>query len=47
MCILITADRHYQPAAWAAYLAFAQWAAAQQPDVCLLAGKERRTGGLA
>lgn len=38
MRILITADLHYPPAQRAAYVAFAAWAAAQQPDCLIIAG---------
>ncbi len=38
MRILITADLHYRPAQRAAYLAFAGWVQAQQPDCLVVAG---------
>lgn len=38
MRILITADLHYRPSQREAYLAFANWVQAQQPDCLIIAG---------
>lgn len=38
MRIIITADLHYRPSQREAYLAFARWVAAQQPDCFIVAG---------
>ncbi len=38
MRILITADLHYRPSQREAYLAFADWVQAQQPDCFVIAG---------
>lgn len=38
MRILITADLHYPPSQRAAYVAFAAWVEAQQPDCFIIAG---------
>ena len=38
MRILVTADLHYRPAQRDAYMEFARWAEAQQPDCFILAG---------
>ncbi len=38
MRILITADLHYRPSQREAYVAFADWVQAQQPDCLIIAG---------
>ncbi|MFZ2358848.1 MAG: metallophosphoesterase, partial [Anaerolineae bacterium] len=38
MRILITADLHYRPSQREAYMAFADWVQAQQPDCFIIAG---------